>query len=236
MGVLERFIEKRFHTWEKARAEAEAAGSKGFPPPQIITVSRSSGSRGMYLAKKLAEELGYALLTREHIDFIANSEANRERIKASLDDESRERLQIEMKDLRPFPKAVNTYARNLYESVLPMGRLGGVLLVGRGTNYIFGLTRGFHIRVICDRDKRIDNYVKYTSMTRKEAARVIEKSDRERRKFIQILFNAEIDDPHHYDFVINSEFADFKELIPCLAAAYCSKMDTLKQLHSRGLL
>lgn len=236
MGVLEKIIDKQIRAWEQARRKAVAAGSDDFPPPQIITVSRSSGSRGMYLAQKLAGRLGYQLLTREHIDFMATSEDNRERIKASLDDESRKRLQLAMKRLPPFPSRINQYARNLHETILPMVRLGGVLLVGRGANYIFGLKRGFHIRVVCGLDKRIENYTRYCSLPPREAAAVIEKSDKERRKFVKKLFDADIDDPHHYDIVVNSEFVDFEELIPCLVSAYRSKMNKLKRMHREGLL
>jgi cytidylate kinase len=236
MGVLEKIIDKQMRAWEKARQKAVEAGIEDFPPPQIITVSRSSGSRGMYLARKLADKLGYQLLTREHIDFMATSEENRERIKATLDEESRRRLRQAMRKLRPFPSTVNEYARNLYETVLPMGRLGGVLLVGRGTNYIFGLKCGFHIRVVCGLDKRIENYVTYNAMSPRQATAVIEKSDRERRKFIKKLFDAEIDDPHGYDVVVNTEFVDIEELVPCLATAYRTKMNKLKRLHRDGLL
>ena len=236
MGVLEKIIDKQISAWEQARRKAVAAGSDDFPPPQIITVSRASGSRGMYLAHKLAEKLGYQLLTREHIDYMATSAENRERIKASLDDESRKRLTLAMKRLRPFPSTVNQYARNLYETILPMARLGGVLLVGRGANFIFGLKRGFHIRVVCDLDRRIENYVKHASVSPEEAARLIEKSDKERRKFVKKLFDADIDDPDHYDIVINSEYVDFEELIPGLVATYRSKMNKLKRMHREGLL
>lgn len=236
MGVLEQIIDKQIRAWEKAHRQAVEAGSDDFPPPQIITVSRSSGSRGMYLARKLAGRLRYQLLTREHIDFIATSAENRERITASLDDESRRRLQRAMRNLRPFPSTVEEYARNLYETVLPMGRLGGVLLVGRGANFIFGLRRGFHLRVVCGRDKRIDNYVKYNDLSPRQAAAVIDKSDRERRKFIKKLFKADIDDPHEYDAVVNTEFVDIEELVPCLVTAYRTKMGKLKRLHREGLL
>ncbi|MDD4050602.1 MAG: cytidylate kinase-like family protein [candidate division Zixibacteria bacterium] len=236
MDVLKIIIDRQITAWERARRKAIAAGGGDFPPPQIITVSRASGSRGMYLAHKLAEKLGYQLLTREHIDYMATSEDERQRIKASIDDESRKRLQQAMKNLRPFPSMVNQYARNLYETMLPMARLGGVLLVGRGANFIFGLKRGFHIRVVCGFDLRIENYARQASVSPEEAARVIEKSDKERRKFVKKLFDADIDDPHYYDIVVNSEFVDFEELIPGLVTSYRSKMNKLKRMHRDGLL
>lgn len=236
MDLRQKLIAKQMRVWERARSKAIPAGSEDVNPPRIITVSRSSGSRGMYLAGKLAKELGCQLLTREHIDLIANSVENRERIQASLDDKSRAWLQEKMKKLRPSHATGSNYACNLYESILPMGRLGGVLLVGRGANYILGLNWGFHIRVVCDVNKRIANYIRYNKMSREDAAKIIRKSDKERRKFMKRLYDAEIDDPHYYDVVINSEFVDFEELVPCLASAYHSKMDKLKHMHSRGLL
>ena len=47
---------------------------------------------------------------------------------------------------------------------------------------------------------------------------------------IEKLFDADIDDPHNYDMVINTESLDIEAIVPGVAAAVTSKMEKLKQL------
>jgi len=104
-----------------------------------------------------------------------------------------------------------------------MSQLGGVVLMGRGGSFILGPQRGFHMRVVCPRDKRIENLMKYKRLSAEDAAEAIEKSDVSRRKFVKELFDCSIDDPHHYDLVINSALIDVEEMVETAATAINAK-------------
>jgi cytidylate kinase len=113
-----------------------------------------------------------------------------------------------------------------------MSRLGGVVLIGRGGSFILGPRQGFHIRVICPREKRIEYLMKYTRASESEARKSIDESDTSRREFIEKLFKTDINDPHHYDMVINTESIDIEELVDTAVCAINGKMDKLAHLYN----
>ena len=111
-----------------------------------------------------------------------------------------------------------------------MSQLGGVILMGRGGSFILGPERGFHMRVICPREKRIENLVKYKQLTAAEAAAAVDESDASRRKFASQLFGCEIDDPQYYDLSLNSSLMDVEEMVDTAMVAIKAKMSKLTWL------
>jgi cytidylate kinase len=111
-----------------------------------------------------------------------------------------------------------------------MAQLGGVVLVGRGGNFILGQKRGFHIRVVCPKEKRIANLMKYKKFSLEDATACINQSDTEKQAFARKLFRADNNDPRYYDLIINSEYVDFEELVPGLIESAKSKMNKLSRL------
>ena len=126
------------------------------------------------------------------------------------------------------------YVRHLYQVILSMARLGGIVLIGRGGNFILGPRRGFHIRVVCPRDRRIANLVAYKNVSAAEAPGEVDHSDAERREFIHKLFRADIDDSRHYDVVVNTDYVDVEELVPGLAESIKGKLGKLARLEREG--
>lgn len=229
MAAIDDIINRQFHQWEmeKARREEQPPETlRTFQP--IVTISRENGSRGAYFGDLLAQHLGYQYVHREIVDAIADSSGYRKRIIESLDERYRSRLILAVEGALTGQAVDHTdYVRHLCEVILSMARLGGVVLVGRGGSFILGPQNGFHIRFVCPKERRIENIVKYRGITKVEAARQVERSDRERREMVDKLFDADIDDPHNYDMVINSMYVDFEALIPGVAAAVKTKMEKL---------
>ncbi len=116
-----------------------------------------------------------------------------------------------------------------------MSRLGGVILMGRGGNFILGPKRGFHMRFVAPKEKRIQNLVTYKKIDAVAAKKMIEQSDATRREYIRKLFNADIDNPLHYDLVVNAAFMDVEELVEVAMKAIRGKFDKLTYLdHEAG--
>lgn len=228
MPSIEDIINRQFRQWELERAERRESPPAAPPCPRIVTVSREAGSRGAHFAGLMAERLGFQLIHKEIIDAICRSSGYRKRIIASLDEQYRSRLEI-MAQAFVTGQAVDhaDYTRHLVEVVLSMSRLGGVVLIGRGGNFILGPQRGFHLRFVCPKPRRIENFITYRGMTADEAARFVEKLDAERRAMIRKLFGADIDDPHHYDLVINAAYIDIEAAVKPVVDAFHIKMDKL---------
>jgi cytidylate kinase len=112
------------------------------------------------------------------------------------------------------------YFRHLYKVMMSIAELGGVVVVGRGANFMLKRDQGFHVRVISSVPKRIQNLVDRDGMTYKEADEAVRKVDRERYDFVRSHFDQDIDDPRVYDMVLNMTYLD---------------VDTALELVDRGI-
>lgn len=229
MASIEQIINRQFGMWEMQQKVREVTPELSPPPPPIITISREHGSRGSYLAERLSQALGYQRLHREVIEAICQSSGYRKHIIEALDEKYRSNISMLVESLL-IGQAVHPvdYARNLYLVILSMAELGGVVLVGRGGNFILGPEKGFHIRVVSPRDNRITNLVKYNAMKREEAAASITKSDYERKELILKMFGQDINNPSFYDCCINTARIDIEDIIPSILKAVDGKMNKLR--------
>ncbi len=211
---IDAIINRQLMKWELERKKAEEEKQERPSPPRIVTVSRQLGSRGSYFAERLAERLGYQNLHREVIEAICQSSGYRKRIVESLDEKFHGNLDVIAESLFTGQSVDHRdYLRHLFRIVLSMSQLGGVVLVGRGGNFILGPNRGFHIRFVAPKEKRVENLIKYTSVTKADAAAKIETSDAERKELIAKLFHSDINDPRHYDLVVNTAFVDLIDML-----------------------
>jgi cytidylate kinase len=192
----------------------------------IVTVSRQRGSRGSYLARRLAERLDYQLLHREVIDEICNSSGYRRQVIESLDDKTRSNIELWFEGLikRQYVDA-SGYFKHLLKVIRSFAEYSGVVVVGRGANFILGARQGYHIRVIAEHDTRRHNLVKYQGLSEKKAEQDIRSSDRERADFIRSNFNRDIDDPAAYDLVINSTHTEIDRALEMVQLGVYAKTD-----------
>ena len=233
MTSIESLINRQILKWETERRSAtEQPAASSRPVPPIVTVSRQAGSRGSYLASRLAQKLGYLRVDREAIDAICSHSGYVKRIVESLDDRNRSELALLVEGVFAGQMVDHSdYFRHLYQVTLSMSRLGGVILMGRGGNFILGQNQGLHLRVVAPVATRIDNLVRYRNLAATQAQEYIAKSDSDRRQFILRQFNADIDDPVRYDLIANTAFLDVEELTETISTALRAKMSKLEHMR-----
>lgn len=210
---IEAIIDRQLKRWElerRKRTEEEKNGLKSAVLP-IVTVSRQRGSRGAFLAEKLAERLGYQLLHREIIDEICNSSGYRRKVIESLDDRVRSRIELWFEGIfKGLYIDTSDYFRQLYKVIMSISEHGGVIVVGRGANFILTREQGFSIRVVASLPTRIENLVKFQGFSHDDAEREIRESEKARNEFIRTNFKKDIDEPGAYDIVINTTYIDIE--------------------------
>ncbi len=92
------------------------------------------------------------------------------------------------------------------EAILKLARLGCVILSGRAAHLITrDLPCGFHVRLVAPLESRIRRAQEMRSCGRAEAVAFIRESDRARQRYVQTNFATDINDPHTYDLVINTD-------------------------------
>jgi cytidylate kinase len=237
-GSIEALIDRQLRRWEHDRRNVRAgrASAEHFTPTEpIITVSRHHGSHGCEVAAKLAERFGYTLLHRDLIDRIAESTGLTRRLLETLDEHSRSQITSWI-DSMLWGKYLDEgdYAVGLLTTVRSIARLGGVVVVGRGANFIVGLEGGFHLRVVAPRVERIRNLMARKSLSEANATHEIETVDQERGKFIRKLFHASVDDPLAYDVVVNETGRSVETVVEIVTVAAEEKIERLKEAHAHA--
>ena len=229
---IEVLIDRQIKKWEvekKAKEERKLPDKKQFLP--IITVSRQRGSSGSYLAQRLAEKFNYQLVHKQVINIICNNSGYRRRIIESLDEKSKSQLESWVEGIFQGQYVDSSdYFKYLYHTIIVLAQHGGIVLVGRGGNFVLTLKTGFHIRVVAPERRRVENIMKFANVDDETARKAIKDSDTERSNFIRRNFNHDINNPHYYDLVINTGFLDIEDAVKIAIQAINAKFNRLKQM------
>jgi cytidylate kinase len=96
------------------------------------------------------------------------------------------------------------YFRRLLQTLLALGARGECLIVGRGAVHLLPQATTLRVRLTARLEDRIAVMSRELGVSPHEAARHVDKSDRERARFIKDHFQKDPSDPQHYDLVLNS--------------------------------
>jgi len=95
------------------------------------------------------------------------------------------------------------------ETVLQLAHVGHVILAGRAAHLVTrSLPGGLHVRLVASRETRIARVAATLHRSHEDAAHHIDEQDEARRRFVRANFAADLDDPHLYDLVINTDHFD----------------------------
>jgi len=163
----------------------------------IITISRGSFSKGKEVGEKLAERLGYECISREVI-----LEASRE-------------FDIpEIKLVRAIHDAPSILDRIGYRQekyiafiqaeILKHFRKDNVVYCGlAGHFFVKDVAHVLKVRIIADLDERVKIEAERERIPRKEALRILQSDDEERRKWSIHLYGIDTHKPELYDLFIH---------------------------------
>lgn len=230
--TLEALIDRQLRRWENER-RTTPSGSVATEPKvaiqPVITVSRQHGSRGSEVARRLADRFHYTLLHRDIIDRICESTGYTRRLLEALDEHARSQVTIWIESMLWGKYLDGTdYAVALLKTVRSIAQLGGVIVVGRGANFIIGPDAGVHVRIVAPREERIAALMRRKALTEADATREVEAVDEERMKFIRKLFGRSADDPLAYDLIVNESGRDLDSLVDLVARVAEEKIRRLR--------
>jgi cytidylate kinase len=164
---------------------------------QIICISRGTHSGGIKLAKRLAEKLDYACLSREELIDAATQEGiqvgklEMSMIKAGI---FSDRLSLERDHYLAFTTAY-LCDKAIEGGLVYHGRTGHLLLPG--------VSHVLRVRVLADEEFRIEAVMRTLGLDRKKARRYIEEVDEDRRRWVHFMYGISWEDAAHYDIVLN---------------------------------
>jgi hypothetical protein len=207
----------------------EPAGKES--PKAILTISREFGSGGREIGEEVARELGYGYVDRESIlTDIRKDGPKWEQWSGEFDEHCPTVWEKNDWSFRGFAALVQWH-------VLEHAERGGVVIVGRGGNFLLkNVPHAYRIRVTAPLDSRIERIMKRESVDQDTARWLCEKMDSERACFLHAIYGGKWDDPAEYDQVFSvagqSIDKEIQAIIKALSQRRVTK-ESRKDLHLR---
>jgi cytidylate kinase len=163
----------------------------------VMTISRELGSEGVYIARKVAQELGYHFVDKDVIERV-------------LDQYGFVRFQKEYESGPGFWARFDGLRTRMvefsYRVIQSMARHGNVVIVGRGS---FAVLQGFadvlNVRIQAPLPIRVSRVMEQQGIAEDDKARsVVEESDKLRTAFVASWYGVELDRAHPFDLVIDT--------------------------------
>jgi len=124
-----------------------------------------------------------------------------------------------------MPLADSGYLSGLESVIKGLAAGNSIVIRGRGSQFILKDYPGaFHVLTVAPLETRIKRVMNIMNLDEKSARQKINSFDNSRREFIKRYFKADLEDPVHYDLVINTEHLNYDA-----AAALVIKAISLKE-------
>ncbi len=170
-----------------------------------IAISREAGSRGTEIALEVARRLGWDVLDKELLDFMA------ERYKLPRDmldvvDETRANWFHDVLGVFFDSRLVSqdAYTAHLHRIIYLAALHGNVVFVGRAAQYILPRQSGLAVRIIAPKQQRIEYLMLHRHLDLATATRLADDLDAARGEFCRRHFHRDVREPLEYDLVINT--------------------------------
>ncbi len=202
-----------------ARREEEAGQRAACHPP--IVVSREVGSGGRRIAEMLAQRLGFVLCDKQILDELAERAKLPKDFLAMLDERPAKALELLGASLlRGVSLTPEDYERLLKSGLRALLKLGSVVIVGRGAVFLAEPGKVLRVRVVAPLEIRINNFMTYEHISRDEAAKRIEKVERERAEFLRRYFGKEEATADCFDIAVNTQCLSMEACVELILEAY----------------
>jgi hypothetical protein len=210
------FREIRRHVEELSRSEQERAAEIG----PFVAISRQYGAGGCAVANRLGEALGWRVLDRDLLDFIAEQFRLDREMLSILDEDSLSWFGESLLSLiHPHLVSQDEYLARLVKVLLVALAEGPGIVVGRGAHIFLPRRRGLAARIVADAADRLARVQQERGLDGKAAQRAMQDTDAARRGFVKHNFHRDVADPLAYDLVINTSRLGIDGAVAILATA-----------------
>ena len=214
-------VERQLRNWELARTQRRAAEARVGPPEvqEFVTISRSLGSGGSEVARRLAERLGWSVFDKEILHAMAGDDGMRERLYQEMDERDMGWIESMLRYLfRGQSNPHDSFSR-LAKTVLTLARGGHAVFLGRGADLILPGERGLRVRIDAPRPQRVEAFAAREEINPEDAEKAIDKIERERAEFLRRLFPGDLSDVERFDLTINLGRFDIDQAVGLIESA-----------------
>lgn len=169
-------------------------------PGIIVTISREHGSKGKYIGQLVAEKLNIPYYYKE-MTALAAQESGLDKEFVSKINSSKDVLHDLYLTTSPVKYAIEAQERVIKQ----IAQEGSCVLVGRAADYVLRDNENVvRVFIYAPKDYRIKNVIEMYGDSKKEAAKNIEKSDKNRASYYKIISGKEWGNVDNYDLCIDS--------------------------------
>jgi hypothetical protein len=119
-----------------------------------------------------------------------------------------------------LPLDDSKYLQGLESVIRELARSEPIVICGRGSQFILkDHPRVFHVLTVAPIDTRVKRVMQSSELDAEAAKKKIVGYDNSRSAFIKRFFHADLEDPNHYDIVVNTEHLDFDAAAQVVVAA-----------------
>jgi hypothetical protein len=192
------------HTLEQVCRHWETRRRQGAKKGITVALARQAGTHGNLIACEVGKRLGWPVYDRELLELIAKDMGLQTSLLESVDEKQISWLLDCIESLQNVPPVNEfTFVRHLVKTVLMLGSHGQCIIVGRGAAHFLAAETTLRVRLVAPLQDRITALAKHLRISRDEAARQIEITDRQRTDFVRHHFLKDPNDACNYDLVLN---------------------------------
>jgi cytidylate kinase len=183
-------------------AQREAARAPA--PAFTIALTREAGAPGASVAHEVGRRLGWQVYGHELLERIAEEHNLRVGLLESLDERRQSWLVETMQGFAHGATISESgYVHHLRETLLALGAHGCCVIVGRGAAQLLPPATTLRVRLIGALEDRVAHAMRHRNISKREAEKWVETTDRERTAFIKDHFLKDPTDQRQYDLILN---------------------------------
>ena len=205
--AAERQMQQWLRTQKCQDHAAPAPGSgklAGIGP--YLTVSREAGAGGSRIAQLVGEAIGWEVLDRKLLECVAERYHTSPAVLELVDETTSNWItEIFGNWLDPASVSQMQYVCRLSRVILMAARVGKVIFVGRGAQFVLPHERGLNVRIVAPQKYRVQQIMERRHLSFEEARDYVVKTDAGRQECARQYFHHDIADPHLFDLVVNVE-------------------------------
>lgn|ERR1035438_7504170 len=202
----------------KARLESPNAGLSAAASHVInpfVTLSREvcagATTLGRSLLPRLNLEFGedgqeWVLLDKDLLGFALARHDLPEQLARYLPEDKISEIDAAIGEMIGLHPSIWELEQRVAQTIVQLAHVGRFIFVGRAAHLLtLSLPGGFHVRLVAAKEARVRRLMELQGCDTGAAESHIDRTDNARRKFVKSHFGREIDDPHTYDLVINTD-------------------------------
>lgn len=206
--VLERHLKR----WQDLD---DIGATRKNPALKVIALSRQPGSRGKFVATRVAQKLDLPMYDRDLIQKVADAAQIDSRMVHHRDEKGHSVWEIwsdilasnrqlwAANTMRRLSLKPDQYMKHLRDVMEDIADKEGGLIVGRGANHILPPSDCLRVRIIAPMEMRVENMARIHNVSTNVARNRILRRQAHRREYVQHYFGADVQDPENYDLVVN---------------------------------